>query len=78
MYAESPRYLVWRRKHAEAWNILRKLHHDASDPAEEAAQAEFNQIVRQVEADKEENPTFLKMLKKPSWRHRSLLVMFLP
>ncbi len=73
---ESPRYLVWREKREQAWDIIRKLHHDPSDPTEEAARAEFTQIVRQVEFDKEANVSFYQMFKKPSWRRRSLAAMF--
>jgi hypothetical protein len=68
---------VWREQREEAWNIIRKLHSDPSDHSEAGARAEFTQIVRQVEADKEENATFYKMFKVPSLRRRSLLVVFL-
>jgi hypothetical protein len=54
-----------------------ELHHDPSEPSEDAARAEFTQIVRQVESDKEENAGFIQMFKKPTWRRRSLLVIFL-
>jgi hypothetical protein len=69
--------LIWRERHEEACDVIRKLHSDASEDSEAGARAEFTQIVRQVEADKEENATFYKMLAKPSWRHRSLLVFLL-
>lgn len=68
---------MWREKRAEAWEIIRKLHHDPSDPSEAAAHAEFTQIVRQVEFDREENTSFYQMFKKPSLRRRSLAAMFL-
>jgi hypothetical protein len=74
---ESPRYLCWIGKNDEAWPILQKLHHDAADPTEAAAHAEFIQISKQVEFDKTMKAGYLEMLKKPSWRHRSLLVLFL-
>jgi hypothetical protein len=74
---ESPRYLVWQNRRDEAWNILKRLHHDPLNPSEADAGAEFTQILRQVEMDKEENPTFWKMFKKPSWRRRSMSVFFL-
>lgn len=57
---------------------MRKLHYDpVDDPLEEASQAEFQQIVLQVEHDKKENVTFWKMFTVPSWRRRSLVAMFL-
>ncbi|KEF58321.1 uncharacterized protein A1O9_06247 [Exophiala aquamarina CBS 119918] len=74
---ESPRYLIWKGKKDEAWAILKRLHHDPSNPSEADASAEFTQILRQVEMDKEENPTFWKMFKVPSWRRRSISVLFL-
>ena len=75
--AESPRYLVWKDRREEAWIIMKKLHHDPANSSDDDARAEFTQIVRQVDIDKEENPTFYKMFKKPTWRRRSLLVLFL-
>lgn len=74
---ESPRYLAWRGKLEEAWAVVQKLHKDKDDPNQEMAHAEFTQIVRQVEAEKEENATFITMFKKPSWRKRSLLAFFI-
>lgn len=75
---ESPRWLAWQGRRDEAWEGLRKLHYDpVGDPNEEASQAEFQQIVLQVEHDKKENVTFLKMFTAPSWRRRSLTAMFL-
>lgn len=74
---ESPRYLVWRGKTEEAWKIIKRLHHDPLNPSDADASAEFTQILRQVEMDKEDNPTFWKMFKKPSWRRRSVSVFCL-
>ncbi len=74
---ESPRYLIWKGENEKAWAILQRLHHDPSHASDSDFMAEFTQIVRQVDIDKEENPTFYKMFKKPSWRRRSLLTMWL-
>jgi hypothetical protein len=75
--AESPRYLVWCGKNETAWAVISKLHHDPSDPLEDAARAEFTQIVQQVEFDKKEDSGFIQMFKRPSWRHRTLSAMFI-
>ncbi|KIV85577.1 hypothetical protein PV11_01255 [Exophiala sideris] len=74
--SETPRFLVWRGQREEAWRVIRKLHYDPADAGEEGARAEFTQIVRQVEFDKEQNTSFVQMFKKPTWRRRSLLAMF--
>ena len=74
---ESPRYLCWVNKKDEAWEILRRLHEDPSDLDEAAARAEFAQIVLQVEHDKEQKATYINMFRKPSWRKRSLISIFL-
>lgn len=62
---------MWRDRHDEAWEIIKKLHH------EESARAEFTQIVSQAAVDRAESVTFLKMFTKPTWRRRSLLAMFI-
>ncbi|OQU95925.1 hypothetical protein CLAIMM_02080 [Cladophialophora immunda] len=74
---ESPRYLIWRGKTEQAWDVLKRLHHDPSSPSEADAKAEYTQILRQVEMDKDENPSYWKMLRKPSWRRRSLSAFLL-
>ncbi|KIV93515.1 hypothetical protein PV10_04726 [Exophiala mesophila] len=74
---ESPRFLIWRNELDEAWRILKRLHHDPECSTDEDARTEFTQIVRQVDVENEEKATFIQMFKKPSWRRRSLLVLFL-
>jgi MFS family permease len=74
---ESPRYLCWVDRKDEAWEILRKLHEDPRDPDESSARAEFQQIVLQVEYDKQQSVSYIKMFRVPSWRRRSLLAIML-
>jgi Sugar (and other) transporter len=74
---ESPRYLAWVDRKEEAWEVLRKLHYDHDDPDELGAHAEFQQIVLQVNYDKKQKVTYFEMFRKPSWRKRSLLTIFL-
>jgi hypothetical protein len=57
--------------------VISRLHHDPTDPLESAARAEHTQIVRQAAHDKAINTSYLEMFRKPSWRRRSLLAMFL-
>jgi hypothetical protein len=61
----------------KAWEIIRKLHYDPLDPLEDGARAEFTQIVQQVEFDKKDNPGWIQMFKRPSWRRRTLSAMFI-
>ncbi|OAL40692.1 hypothetical protein AYO20_00428 [Fonsecaea nubica] len=74
---ESPRYLCWRGRHEEALQVIQRLHRDPDDPTNSSAQAEFIQIRAQVEKDKEQKSGYVRMFTKPSWRKRSLLVLFI-
>ncbi|KAF2665415.1 general substrate transporter [Microthyrium microscopicum] len=74
---ESPRFLVWKDRKDEAWAILRKLHYNSLDPEEEEARAEFQQIVLQIEFEKSQEVSYIRMFKVPSWRRRSLTAIFL-
>lgn len=53
-------------KHEQARDVLRKLYHDPAHPTEAGPLAELTQIVRQVEADKQEIARFIQMFKKPN------------
>ncbi|KAK5942400.1 hypothetical protein PMZ80_004963 [Knufia obscura] len=74
---ESPRYLVFKNRASEAWEILRRIHRDPSDPDVSSAHAEYIQIVHQTEKDKEVKAGYIEMFKNPSWRRRSLLALFI-
>lgn len=74
---ESPRYLVWVDEKDEAWRVLRILHYDVDDPQEEAAQAELQQITLQVAFDKTQKAGYIAIFRKPSWRKRALITIFL-
>lgn len=74
-HTETPRYLVFRGKLDEAWALIQRIHHDPSDVQEAAAKAEYTQIVKQVEHEKEANVGLIQIFKKPSWRKRALLAM---
>jgi hypothetical protein len=75
--SESPRYLCLKNRPSEAWEVLRKIHHDPDDEADSAAHAEFVQITRQVDFDKEQKAGYIEMFRNPSWRKRSLLTIFI-
>ncbi|GFF77997.1 probable metabolite transport protein CsbC [Aspergillus lentulus] len=74
---ESPRYLALAGRNDEAWEVVHTLHRDPTDFEDEAARAEFTQIIRQTDYDKELGYGYMKMFTRPSWRRRSLLAMFL-
>ena len=76
-HLESPRYLCWTGRHELALEVIQRLHRDPTDPGDSAAQAEFMQIQAQVEKDKEQKSGYIQMFTKPSWRKRSLLVLFI-
>ncbi|KAL1899790.1 hypothetical protein Sste5346_002656 [Sporothrix stenoceras] len=76
---ESPRYLSWVGKNEEALAVLQKLHRDPRDPTDQrVALAEFLQISQQVAYDKQHSAGYWDMLVRvPSWRRRSLIILFL-
>ena len=76
---ESPRYLSWSGQNDEALVVLQKLHRNPEDPNDNrVALAELLQISQQVAYDKQHAAGYLDMLwRVPSWRRRSLLVLFL-
>lgn len=74
---ETPRYYSWSGRNDDAWRVIQRLHHDPNDPGDTAAWAEFVQITKQVEFDKGQKAGYIEMFKKPSWRKRSILVLFI-
>ncbi|KAH8696291.1 general substrate transporter [Talaromyces proteolyticus] len=74
---ESPRYLALVGRNNEALAVLKKIHHDPTDNDNTFAEAEYIQIVRQIEFDKGLDTGILSMVKKPSWRRRCLLAFFI-
>jgi hypothetical protein len=74
---ESPRWLVQNNRTDEAWTVVRRLHLIADDPNDTVAHAEYTQVCEQVAYDKQfTNVGYAALFRKPSWRKRSLLVIF--
>ncbi|KAK5231536.1 hypothetical protein LTR72_000718 [Exophiala xenobiotica] len=63
---ESPRYLTLVGKTTEAWEVLKKIHHDPTDPNDSSARAEYTQIVRQVEFDKSTKSGYIEIFASQS------------
>jgi hypothetical protein len=74
---ESPRYLGLVNRNEDAWAIIKKIHHDPTDHEDTAARAEYIQIIKQVEVDKETDGGYIAMFTKASWRKRSFLALFI-
>lgn len=74
---ESPRWLIWRDRNEDAWAVIKRLHFDKEDPEQSNARAEYTQIARQTEYDKQFDVSYWQMFKVPSWRKRSFLCLFI-
>lgn len=74
---ESPRYLSLVGRNEEALEIIKKIHHDPKDQDDISARAEYLQITKQIEIEKETDSGYIAMFRKPSWRKRSILAMFI-
>ncbi|KAH0830956.1 MFS sugar transporter [Fonsecaea pedrosoi] len=74
---ESPRWLMLRGLHAEAFASLKKLHHTAHDTDDILAREEYLQIKKQVNLDILKPRTLWAILKIPSYRRRLFTAMFL-
>ena len=69
---ESPRWLVSKGKKDQAVRVLRRLHKNSN--SEDFVQGEYQEIVDQITAEKEQlTPSWMQILKKLSWRRRVLL-----
>ena len=66
---ESPRFLLMHDKHEEASRNLHRLH------TREEAEIELQQIAAQMQIDRTLPSSYWAMLKKPSYRKRTLLCL---
>lgn len=75
---ESPRFLIAKGRKNEAWEIIRKTHADSiRDPTDEYGKREFYQIQKQIEVDTTLENTYWEILKRPSFRRRVWMTIFL-
>ncbi|KAK7890390.1 hypothetical protein LTR67_008276 [Exophiala xenobiotica] len=82
---ESPRWLLYKDRPAEAWKVVSKLHGSNEEGDDSAiasfAREEFYQMTHQVQADKAmaAGENLMTLFKKPSYRKRMIcafLTMF--
>ena len=73
---ESPRYLISKGRHEEAFAILRMLHAD-TDKSSDFAEIEFNQIRRQIEWDNAHRMSYTKLFSHRTMRKRALVTIVL-
>ncbi|KLP03307.1 related to sugar transporter [Fusarium fujikuroi] len=73
---ESPRWLVTQDRGTEALDILTKLHHQPGDLNNEAAQSECRAIKTQLTLESSEPKSFVGIMRKPSYRKRLLIGIF--
>jgi len=61
----------------EAWDIICRFHSTADDTTHEFAKIEMFQMQRQIELDRTLPASWSEMVKRPSYRKRTLMAIFL-
>ena len=70
---ESPRWLLMAGRTGDARKSMEKLHHIRSTEWPDTNVAEFYQMGKQVEHDKEMHTTWCDMIRLPAYRKRVML-----
>lgn len=73
---ESPRYLLMKGQVDKATEIVRFLHSKSDDTEHRYADMELYQMQRQIEVDRNLDASWLEMLRKPSYRKRFFMAIF--
>ncbi|EXJ89882.1 hypothetical protein A1O3_02949 [Capronia epimyces CBS 606.96] len=74
---ESPRYLLLKDRTEEAWSIIKRLHSTPNDTTHEFARREMYQMRKQLEIDRALPSSWLEMWRRPSYRKRMAMAIFL-
>lgn len=70
---ESPRFLLMSGSVDQAKAVMRKLHNLTHSEEQHFAVAEFYQMQKQIEYDKTLDASWLRIVRKPSYRKRAIL-----
>lgn len=69
---ESPRWLIGKDRHDEAWNVTRRLHaNQKKDPTHSYAHAEYNQMMAQIQFEKQHDAVGMLKQAKLAFSQRS-------
>ncbi|KIX91946.1 uncharacterized protein Z520_12335 [Fonsecaea multimorphosa CBS 102226] len=74
---ESPRFLLMKGRDSEAREIVRKFHSNDNEADELFINAEISQMQTQTELNKTLSSSWVEMFRRPSYRKRSLMAIFL-
>jgi hypothetical protein len=74
---ESPRWLLQKGRHQEAWDIVRRLHVGTKTEDDSFARLEFQQMKAQIEFDATLKSSYCDILKRPSYRKRAIMTIWL-
>ncbi|EXJ77940.1 hypothetical protein A1O3_09099 [Capronia epimyces CBS 606.96] len=74
---ESPRFLLLKGRHEQALKITARLHSTASNANHEFVQKEMYQMRKQIELDRTLNASWVELLRRPSYRKRVFMAIFI-
>lgn len=70
---ESPRWLISKDRHDQAWSILQRLHRTSDDPNSYYARTEFIQMKAQFDLERSLDSSWRILISRKSYRKRALI-----